>query len=90
MLKVAGCTLDASAKIYAGRVDSIYNDACKMVGGLGRSDRHGKEIEHYLKYDTCMCMCMCMYMYVHLQERPKRRKAKRERLELLRKRRQEE
>ena len=44
-VKVAGCTLDASAKIYAGRVDSIYNDACKMVGGLGRSDRHGKNIK---------------------------------------------
>ena len=36
--KVAGCTLDASAKIYAGRVDSIYNDAYKMLGGFGRSD----------------------------------------------------
>ena len=44
-VKVAGCTLDASAKIYAGRVDSIYNDACKMVGGLGRSDRHGENIK---------------------------------------------
>lgn len=35
-LQVAGCTLDAGAKIYAGRVDSIYNDAFKMLGGLGR------------------------------------------------------
>ena len=39
--KVAGCTLDASAKIYASRVDSIYNDAYKMLGGLGRSDKQG-------------------------------------------------
>ena len=36
LLQVAGCTLDAGAKIYAGRVDSIYNDAFKMLGGLGR------------------------------------------------------
>ena len=36
--QVAGCTLDASAKIYAGRVDSIYNDAFKMLGGLGWND----------------------------------------------------
>lgn len=47
---MAGCTLDASAKIYAGRVDSIYNDACKMVGGLGRSDRHGKGVVSLLEY----------------------------------------
>nr|XP_006825955.1 PREDICTED: condensin complex subunit 2-like [Saccoglossus kowalevskii] len=34
--QVASCTLDASAKIYAGRVDSIHADAYKMLGGLGR------------------------------------------------------
>ena len=35
-IQVASSTLDASAKIYAGRVDSIYNDAFKVLGGLGR------------------------------------------------------
>lgn len=34
--QVASSTLDASAKIYAGRVDSIYNDIFKVLGGLGR------------------------------------------------------
>jgi len=39
--QIAGCTLDAGAKIYAGRVDSIYNDAYKMLGGLGRGETQG-------------------------------------------------
>lgn len=49
-LQVAGCTLDAGAKIYAGRVDSIYNDAFKMLGGLGRggSNDAGKWHRHTL------------------------------------------
>ncbi|XP_070539700.1 condensin complex subunit 2-like [Ptychodera flava] len=36
--QVASCTLDASAKIYAGRVDSIHADTYKMLGGLGRDN----------------------------------------------------
>ncbi|CAH3123316.1 unnamed protein product [Pocillopora meandrina] len=36
--QVASCTLDASAKIYAGRVDSIHAQAYKMLGGLGRAE----------------------------------------------------
>lgn len=39
--QVASCTLDASAKIYAGRVDSIHAQAYKMLGGLGRADNQG-------------------------------------------------
>lgn len=35
--QVASCTLDASAKIYAYRVDSVHTDALKMAGGLGHS-----------------------------------------------------
>lgn len=35
--QVASCTLDASAKIYAYRVDSVHTDALKMAGGLGSS-----------------------------------------------------
>lgn len=43
--QVAGCTLDAGAKIYAGRVDAIYNDVFKMLGGFGRANKpeKGKE-----------------------------------------------
>ena len=41
--QVAGCTLDAGAKIYAGRVDAIYNDVYKMLGGFGRTNRQEKE-----------------------------------------------
>ncbi|XP_071793554.1 condensin complex subunit 2-like [Asterias amurensis] len=43
--QVASCTLDASAKIYAGRVDSIHADTYKMLGGLGHGDRQNKEGE---------------------------------------------
>lgn len=39
--QVASCTLDASAKIYAGRVDSIHAQAYKMLGGLGRAENQG-------------------------------------------------
>ena len=39
--KVAGCTLDAGAKIYASRVDSIYTDAYKILGGIGKKN-HSK------------------------------------------------
>lgn len=41
--QVASCTLDASAKIYAGRVDSIHAQAYKMLGGLGRADNQEDE-----------------------------------------------
>lgn len=36
--QIASCTLDAGAKIYAGRVDSIHAQAYKMLGGLGRAE----------------------------------------------------
>lgn len=35
--QVASCTLDASTKIYAYRVDSVHTDTLKMAGGLGRA-----------------------------------------------------
>ncbi|XP_068246220.1 condensin complex subunit 2-like [Palaemon carinicauda] len=35
--QVASCTLDASTKIYAYRVDSVHTDTLKMAGGLGRT-----------------------------------------------------
>ena len=43
--QVASCTLDASAKIYAGRVDAIHADTYKMLGGLGHGDRQSKGIQ---------------------------------------------
>ena len=36
LLKVASSTLDASAKIYAGRVDAIHSETYKVLSGLGR------------------------------------------------------
>ncbi|XP_071494851.1 condensin complex subunit 2-like isoform X1 [Diadema antillarum] len=42
--QVASCTLDASAKIYAGRVDAIHAETYKMLGGLGH-DRQSKHSE---------------------------------------------
>ncbi|XP_018008746.1 condensin complex subunit 2-like [Hyalella azteca] len=35
--QVASCTLDASTKIYAYRVDSVHTDTMRMAGGLGRT-----------------------------------------------------
>ena len=43
ILQVASSTLDASAKIYAGRVDAIHSETYKVLTGLGRgSDKHEK------------------------------------------------
>ena len=50
--KVAAGTLDASTKIYAYRVDSVYGDTLKIAGGLGQAgkqeqatDEAGQEAE---------------------------------------------
>ncbi|KAJ9585938.1 hypothetical protein L9F63_020415, partial [Diploptera punctata] len=37
--QVASCTLDASTKIYAYRVDCVHTDVLKMAGGLAASSR---------------------------------------------------
>ncbi|XP_052772258.1 condensin complex subunit 2-like isoform X2 [Mya arenaria] len=37
--QVASTTLDASAKIYAGRVDAIHAETFKVLSGLGRTDK---------------------------------------------------
>ena len=37
LLQVASSTLDASAKIYAGRVDAIHSETYKVLSGLGRT-----------------------------------------------------
>ena len=42
-VQVASSTLDASAKIYAGRVDSIYTDAFKVLTGFGRDNQNQNE-----------------------------------------------
>ena len=33
----AGCTLDAGVKIYSTRVDSVHNEAFRILGGLSRA-----------------------------------------------------
>lgn len=33
---MASSTLDASAKIYAGRVDAVHAETYKVLSGLGR------------------------------------------------------
>lgn len=35
--QVASSSLDAGAKIYAGRVDAVHQETYKVLGGLGRS-----------------------------------------------------
>ncbi|XP_033756730.1 condensin complex subunit 2-like isoform X2 [Pecten maximus] len=40
--QVASTTLDASAKIYAGRVDAIHTETYKVLSGLGRSSDKNK------------------------------------------------
>ena len=39
--QVASCTLDAGVKIYAYRVDSVHNEAYKVLGSLGRVVENG-------------------------------------------------
>ncbi|XP_046441319.1 condensin complex subunit 2-like [Daphnia pulex] len=41
--QAASCTLDASAKIYAYRVDCVHIDTIKMAGGLGRTGDEGQQ-----------------------------------------------
>lgn len=43
--QVASTTLDASAKIYAGRVDAIHSETYKVLTGLGRSGEKSKAEE---------------------------------------------
>ena len=39
IIQVAAGTLDASTKIYAYRVDSVYGDTLKIAGGLGQAGK---------------------------------------------------
>ena len=41
--QVAAGTLDASTKIYAYRVDSVYGDTLKIAGGLGQAGKQEAE-----------------------------------------------
>ncbi|KAM8794577.1 condensin complex subunit 2 [Eudromia elegans] len=43
--KIAAGTLDASAKIYAVRVDAVYADAYKFLGGLGKDSSPPKDTD---------------------------------------------
>nr|CDS29655.2 Condensin complex subunit 2 [Hymenolepis microstoma] len=40
--RMASSSLDASAKIYAGRVDAVHQETYKVLTGLGRSDKPSK------------------------------------------------
>jgi condensin complex subunit 2 len=41
--QAASCALDASAKIYAYRVDSVHSDTLKLAGGVGKSSEDKEE-----------------------------------------------
>ena len=41
-LQVVGCTIDAGAKIYAGRVDAVHSDILKMLGTMGSTEAEGE------------------------------------------------
>ncbi|NXJ98025.1 CND2 protein, partial [Corythaixoides concolor] len=43
--KIAAGTLDASAKIYAVRVDAVHADTYKVLGGLGKDSAPPKPVE---------------------------------------------
>ncbi|XP_053905718.1 condensin complex subunit 2 isoform X3 [Cuculus canorus] len=43
--KVAAGTLDASAKIYAVRVDAVHSDTYKVLGGLGKDSAPAKNMD---------------------------------------------
>ncbi|XP_060079237.1 condensin complex subunit 2-like [Ylistrum balloti] len=50
--QVASTTLDASAKIYAGRVDAIHTETYKVLSGLGRSSDKNKPSDEQDVDDT--------------------------------------
>ncbi|KFR01898.1 Condensin complex subunit 2, partial [Opisthocomus hoazin] len=43
--QMAAGTLDASAKIYAVRVDAVHADTYKVLGGLGRDSAPTKNVD---------------------------------------------
>ncbi|NXC16023.1 CND2 protein, partial [Corythaeola cristata] len=43
--QIAAGTLDASAKIYAVRVDAVHADTYKVLGGLGKDSAPPKTVE---------------------------------------------
>lgn len=45
--QLASSTLDASAKIYAGRVDAIHSEMYKVLSGLGRGSNNQQKAGEY-------------------------------------------
>ncbi|KFO15007.1 Condensin complex subunit 2, partial [Balearica regulorum gibbericeps] len=43
--QIAAGTLDASAKIYAVRVDAVHADTYKVLGGLGKDSAPTKNMD---------------------------------------------
>ncbi|NWV41148.1 CND2 protein, partial [Grantiella picta] len=44
--QMAAGTLDASAKIYAVRVDSVHADTYRVLGGLGKDSAPPRDTEN--------------------------------------------
>ncbi|NXR25344.1 CND2 protein, partial [Cinclus mexicanus] len=52
--QVAAGTLDASAKIYAVRVDSVHADAFKVLGHLGKETAPARDLDSPEKGGNCL------------------------------------
>ena len=48
--QAASCALDASAKIYAYRVDSVHSDTLKLAGGVGKTAEENKENQNTVSF----------------------------------------
>lgn len=46
--QAAGTTLDAMSKIYSTRVDSVYSNIYKVLGGLNRTESESFFFFHFL------------------------------------------
>ena len=60
---MVGCTIDAGAKIYAGRVDSVHSDILKMLGSMGQAggDEDGPDSGefYFMHLETIPTLCIC-------------------------------
>src|SRR4051812_21736720 len=61
--QVAGTTLDASAKIYAYRVDSVHRETFKIAGGLGRSDKETNAHHSKKRISFFKLLINCLIFY---------------------------
>ena len=52
--QAASCALDASAKIYAYRVDSVHSDTLKLAGGVGKTAEESKDNQNTVSFKTLL------------------------------------